>query len=1413
MTMTTRLVRALAAGLLATPVVLTTSMVEARPPAPAVLCAAAIEECEGPLTVAVNAPVGTDFSIPWYLNTLSSGLEQGTLTDETPSTTATTPLVDGTTYMVDFGVPVHLHIDSFECAGGTAASSSAPNSRTFTFDGGVAQGVDCVLTVSPMAELVITKTSNGGTGEFPFILGEVGEESDTVTVETFPGPNGVDGIGVRTLYLDAGTYSLEENANDLWFEDSLICTGPGGDIDPSSFEVELGERYECEAVNTLGVYFDITKSWSMPEEEQPEFATFYWDGESEATFDVPTGETYSGTLVPGEHQLTELVEGYDVELVCDKFTIDGEYIVTYYGDGNSVDVAAKAGDRLFCRASNEPLVQVNIFKQVNLDVEPAPIFEFTSGTQSMQVVASRPGDMAAVVGTLWVSAGQVVIEEDGPAGWVLDDVNCAATDGDLFVYVVDSDSFTFETEPGMEVDCTVYNVRGVSVSKTVAEFAATDTPGEYAVVWEISAYNPLGGSLGSLTLTDVVSLPLGVSLSDIVVSGSDLVDGWDGQAETDLADGFGLDSGETKTWTISAVVTMEPNLPLDDLECMILSDGATGLGNTAMVRYGDNIYASDYVCTDLPAADLEVEKEPFGGPTDNGDGTWTQVYGITVHNDGDGYATYDLVDEPNFAPIFEIVSVSYSQGDDLPAVVDPWTGMVELALDEAIGAGQTHSYTVSINFTLPDLEELEDSPTDVGWYCEFDGGPLNEHGLLNYVYLTVGGQQWLTDLGPKRPLEMSSACVDGPNPNILVDKEVVGYTYVGTDGIVVDFDITVSNLSNPDGSDVLAGPYVLVDPLFPLTIGVDATAIELLSVEGGVENVDYEVDLDTESGFGATGVLSPDDTHVFHVRVTYLADVEEGFFGTCPDLTVVPDIESSDGVPGGAFNVVIWADIFASDGSFPIFFFPGEPTSVESRQRLQKVVEIPEGFPIPRGVGMSYDCLDLGAVYVDKGVIDDDGGNAEPDDFTFSLLQPGGEVERTVTNDTPTLVVAGEYTLVEDANDNYTPGDFQCEGFDFLDDFLNPESVEPFGDRPQRTQRPASTPGEVDLTIDPSWGWSCSIMNDDKPADLSIDKSDGGAVAVAGGAPITYTFEVTNEVGFLTGDVMLRDELPEGWSWVEGSVTGPCASVSASGADLQCVIAEADLANPGDSVTVTAQARVAADAESGDYLNAASIDSDSDPLTDEDGCVGVADTESETVAYSNVDCEITPVVREASMSATKTSNAVGPVAIGGSVVFTLTVTNEGPSTVLAGTTLVDDLPAGLNLISINAPGWTCNAVDPVVCEYGSVLAVGETAPPIQITTTVATGASGTITNTGVFTGIVDVEELDPAELARVEQVPVVVTATAVASAVAVIQVRSGGTIPETGADSLGWLPVASLLVGVGLFGLLIARRRRPAALR
>ena len=223
------------------------------------------------------------------------------------------------------------------------------------------------------------------------------------------------------------------------------------------------------------------------------------------------------------------------------------------------------------------------------------------------------------------------------------------------------------------------------------------------------------------------------------------------------------------------------------------------------------------------------------------------------------------------------------------------------------------------------------------------------------------------------------------------------------------------------------------------------------------------------------------------------------------------------------------------------------------------------------------------------------------------------------------------------------------------------------------------------------------------------------------------------------------------------------------------------------------------------------VDSEDDPAPADPTCLTLGALPAE--ALNNVACETTPAEREAAMTATKVSNASGPVSIGGTVVFTLTVTNHGPSTVLAGTAMLDDLPAGLNFISAIGSGWSCNNVDPVVCEYGADLAVGETAPPVLVTTTVASGASGTLTNTGTFTGIVDVEPMAlmaaGADVALTAQ-PVVVTATAVASAVAVVEVRGGGTIPVTGADSMGWARLSAVLIGAGGVAMVFSRRRRHA---
>jgi LPXTG-motif cell wall-anchored protein len=122
----------------------------------------------------------------------------------------------------------------------------------------------------------------------------------------------------------------------------------------------------------------------------------------------------------------------------------------------------------------------------------------------------------------------------------------------------------------------------------------------------------------------------------------------------------------------------------------------------------------------------------------------------------------------------------------------------------------------------------------------------------------------------------------------------------------------------------------------------------------------------------------------------------------------------------------------------------------------------------------------------------------------------------------------------------------------------------------------------------------------------------------------------------------------------------------------------------------------------------------------------------------------------------------------------------------------------------------------VLCTNDSVVGVNASLPPLVITTKVATSASGTLTNIGVFTGIVDQEfDVQPtALLGQRRAEAVVTTATATASAVASVTVKSGSGgrgLPATGVE--GFAPtmwVSALTLSLGGLALLFARRRRPA---
>ncbi|HYN41402.1 MAG TPA: lamin tail domain-containing protein [Thermoanaerobaculia bacterium] len=99
--------------------------------------------------------------------------------------------------------------------------------------------------------------------------------------------------------------------------------------------------------------------------------------------------------------------------------------------------------------------------------------------------------------------------------------------------------------------------------------------------------------------------------------------------------------------------------------------------------------------------------------------------------------------------------------------------------------------------------------------------------------------------------------------------------------------------------------------------------------------------------------------------------------------------------------------------------------------------------------------------------------------------------------------------------------------------------------------------------------------------------------------------------------------------------------------------------------------------------------------------------------------------QNADLSLTKVASP-DPVLTGGTLTYTLTVSNAGP--VAAGpTTVTDALPTGVSFVSATGTGWSCVQSTGVVSCDASAMPVGA-APAIVVTVTV-TATSGTLTNT------------------------------------------------------------------------------------
>ena len=99
-----------------------------------------------------------------------------------------------------------------------------------------------------------------------------------------------------------------------------------------------------------------------------------------------------------------------------------------------------------------------------------------------------------------------------------------------------------------------------------------------------------------------------------------------------------------------------------------LAGGETGTGarnDASMTTNG--LTTTGTACADFPI--LAITKTLFGSPVENGDGTTTIRYDVTVSNRGGGPGTYDLDDQLRFGTGVSIVSATVA--NTTPGTITP----------------------------------------------------------------------------------------------------------------------------------------------------------------------------------------------------------------------------------------------------------------------------------------------------------------------------------------------------------------------------------------------------------------------------------------------------------------------------------------------------------------------------------------------------------------------------------------------------------------------------------------------------------------------------------------------------------------------------------------------------------------------
>ncbi|MFL5755293.1 MAG: S8 family serine peptidase, partial [Chloroflexota bacterium] len=220
-------------------------------------------------------------------------------------------------------------------------------------------------------------------------------------------------------------------------------------------------------------------------------------------------------------------------------------------------------------------------------------------------------------------------------------------------------------------------------------------------------------------------------------------------------------------------------------------------------------------------------------------------------------------------------------------------------------------------------------------------------------------------------------------------------------------------------------------------------------------------------------------------------------------------------------------------------------------------------------------------------------------------------------------------------------------------------------------------------------------------ADLSITKTDSPDPVVINGA-LTYTIGVSNAGPDDASAVKVVDTIPAGTTFVSATGTNwTCNNVSGT---VTCNRTGGNLA-PGAAPNITIVVTVAS--TPGSITNSATVSSPNDNTPANNTATAATTVEGPDVSITKTD-------------------SPDPVAINGTLTYTITATNNSATIPAVNVVVTDTIPAGTTFVSRTAAGWTCSGTTTTSCSMATLAA--NTSAIITIVVT-APGTAQTLSNT------------------------------------------------------------------------------------